>query len=109
MVAARTARWRGNADGRREERGVFIGAARLRGDGSATGDAAVVPGLDRRVYGGAPPTDRRSVARAQPVRHGQTAARGPGGLQGASGPERVGKARPETAGCLGRRGLGRGR
>jgi hypothetical protein len=57
MAAARTARWRGNVSGWREERRVFIGAARLRGDGSATGDAVVVPGLDRRAYSGAPPTD----------------------------------------------------
>jgi hypothetical protein len=34
MAAARMARWRGNAGGRRGEHGVFIGAARLRGDGS---------------------------------------------------------------------------
>jgi hypothetical protein len=33
-------------------------------------------GLDRRAYGGTPRT-------ARPVRRGQSAARGPGGLQGA--------------------------
>jgi hypothetical protein len=33
-VAVRMARWRGNAGGRRGEHGVFIAAARLRGDGS---------------------------------------------------------------------------
>jgi hypothetical protein len=33
-AAARMARWRGNADGGGGKRGVFIGATRLRGDGS---------------------------------------------------------------------------
>jgi hypothetical protein len=35
-AAARMARWRGNAGGRRGERAVFIGVAWLRGDGSIT-------------------------------------------------------------------------
>jgi hypothetical protein len=39
--------------------------------------------------------------RARLVRRGQTAARGPGGLQGASGRGRLGKARPGTASGLG--------
>jgi hypothetical protein len=34
MAAARMARWRGNADRRRGECGVFIGPARLLGDGT---------------------------------------------------------------------------
>jgi hypothetical protein len=66
-------------------------------------DVAVVPGLDRHVYGGAPPSNRRSMARARLVRRGQTVACGLGGLQGALGRGRVGKARPGTAGGLGRR------
>jgi hypothetical protein len=63
-------------------------------------------GLDPRAYGGTPRTDQWSVARAQPVRRGQSARRGPGGLQGSSGRGRVGKARPRSASGLGRRSIG---
>jgi hypothetical protein len=73
------------------ERVLFIGAARLRGDDSGTGDAAVVPGLDRRAYGGVPPTDRRSAVRTGPVRRGPWRARA-GRIPMASGHSAWGRA-----------------
>jgi hypothetical protein len=36
----------------------------------------VVPGLDRRAYGRAPPSDWRSTARTEPVQRGPWRARG---------------------------------
>jgi hypothetical protein len=59
-------------------------------------DAAVVPGLGRCAYGGAPPSDRRSVARARPVRRGHDDAR-----------PREDSQEPWGAGAWGRCGLGR--
>jgi hypothetical protein len=38
-------------------------------------DAAVVPGLGQRAYGGTPPSDQWFVARAQPVQRGHDGAR----------------------------------
>jgi hypothetical protein len=64
-------------------------------------DTAVVPVLGQRAYGGAPPSDRRSEARAQPVRRGHDGAR-PGRTPRSLGARLVGKARPGTAGGLGR-------
>jgi hypothetical protein len=90
-TTAQTARWRGNAGGRRGEHAVYIGAARLWGDGSATGDAVVVPCLDRRAYGGAPPTDRQSAVRTGPVRRGPWRARA-GRIPTASGRSAWGRA-----------------
>jgi hypothetical protein len=73
-VAARMARRRGNAGGGGGNAGYLL--ARL-GSGVTAADVentAVVPGLSQRAYGRAPPSDRRSVARAEPVRRGHYGA-----------------------------------
>jgi hypothetical protein len=61
----------------------------------------VVPGLDRRTYGGAPPTDRRSAACTEPVRRSPWRACDREDSNGL-GARRMGKSEPRPAGGLGR-------
>jgi hypothetical protein len=99
------ARWGSGVGARRGKRATFIGGC-LAGDVVVTAEIPPWYGnLGRHAYGGALPTDRRSVAHTGTVRRGRRRARPREDSEEPRGAAH-GEGAPWLAGGLGRRGVG---